>query len=162
VTIEIRGLARTELGALSRLHALCFPNDAWTVRDFLELLSIRGASGHIAAAPRGGKNPPGGIAGFILDIVNDDAEILTIGVAPDFRRAGIAHALIDHLAQRAKTKGAGRILLEVAADNYTAIRLYENKGFSMLGERPGYYRRPWGSTDAYIFGFPLVGGADQS
>jgi len=156
MSVEIRTLARSELGALAKLHAACFPADAWTVRDFIELLAIRGAGGHVATAPRSG------IVGFIIDIVSDDAEILTLGVTPDQRRAGIARALIDHLTRRARAKGAQRILLEVAADNYAAIRLYEDKGFRMLGERPGYYRRPEGNTDAYIFGFSLTGSTEQT
>jgi ribosomal-protein-alanine N-acetyltransferase len=63
--------------------------------------------------------------------------------------------MIDDLSRRARQKGAGRVLLEVAADNPAAIRLYETMGFALLGERPGYYRRPAGKTDAYIFALPL-------
>jgi ribosomal-protein-alanine N-acetyltransferase len=147
---ELRLLARSELGALTKLHAQCFPVDPWTVRDFLELLAIRGASGHLAI---GAERE---ITGFILDLIGpEDAEILTIGVAPETRRRGLARALIGNLAKRARQRGARRLLLEVAADNDAAITLYKSSGFILLGERPGYYRLPTGRADALIFGHSL-------
>ena len=151
MTIELRSLQRTELGALAKIHAVCFPTDGWTVRDFMELLAIRGATGHVAV----GENDA--IAGFILDIVGiDDAEILTLGTVPEARRRGIGRLLIDNLARRAKQKSVSRVLLEVASDNFAAIALYESYGFKLLGERPGYYRRPGGKIDAYIFALSLA------
>ncbi|HEX4114080.1 MAG TPA: ribosomal protein S18-alanine N-acetyltransferase [Stellaceae bacterium] len=147
---EFRLLARSDLGALAKLHGHCFSVDPWTVRDFLELLAIRGASGHLAI---GAERE---IAGFILDLIGpEDAEILTIGVAPGARRHGIARALIANLAKRARQRGARRLLLEVAADNEAAIALYRSIGFILLGERPGYYRLPSGRADALIFGLLL-------
>jgi [ribosomal protein S18]-alanine N-acetyltransferase len=147
---ELRLLLRSELGALAKLHAECFPVDPWTVRDFMELLAIRGASGHLVVSPQAG------IMAFILDLIGpDDAEILTIGVAPDARRRGWARALISDLAKRARQRGARRVLLEVAADNKPAISLYSSAGFILLGERPGYYKSPSGRADALIFGLSL-------
>lgn len=156
MTEELRLLARSELGALTKVHAECFPADPWSVRDFMELLAIRGASGHLAVLPENG------IAAFILDLIGpDDAEILTIGVAPAARRRGLGRALIADLAKRARRKGARRILLEVAADNRNAIALYHSFGFTLLGERPGYYRLPTGRGDALIFGFSLAPTIEQ-
>jgi ribosomal-protein-alanine N-acetyltransferase len=156
MTVDLRLLTRSELGALTKLHGLCFPIDPWTVRDFLELLAIRGASGHLAVSPEPG------IDGFILDLIGpEDAEILTIGVAPHARRRGVARALIADLAKRARHRGARRILLEVAADNNAAIALYTSSAFTLLGERPGYYRLPSGKADALIYGLSLIRGTDH-
>lgn len=153
----LRLLVRSELGALSKVHAACFPVDPWAVRDFLELLAIRGASGHLASSAEIG------IAAFILDLIGpEDAEILTLGVLPTARRGGLARALIADLVKRARHKGARRLLLEVAADNHGAIALYNSVGFVLLGERPGYYRLPSGKADALIFGRPLGQTGEQS
>jgi ribosomal-protein-alanine N-acetyltransferase len=150
MTPEMRILRRSELGALVKLHAQCFPADPWSVRDFMELLAIRGAGGHIAVSAESG------IVAFILDLIGpDDAEILTLGVAPTLRRHGFARMLIADLAKRARQRGAKRVLLEVAADNRSAISLYTSVGFNLLGERPGYYRFPTGKADALIFGLSL-------
>lgn len=154
---ELHLLARSQLGALAKVHAECFPVDPWSVRDFMELLAIRGASGHLAILPETG------IAAFILDLIGaDDAEILTIGVAPTARRQGLARVLIGDLTKRARQRGARRVLLEVAADNRPAIALYNSIGFILLGERPGYYRLPSGKADALIFGLSLHRATDLS
>jgi ribosomal-protein-alanine N-acetyltransferase len=117
----------------------------------MELLMIRSASGRLAMFPEGG------IAAFMLDLIGpDDAEILTIGVAPGARRQGLARLLIGDLMRRARQRGMRRILLEVAADNEPGITLYTSAGFVLLGKRPHYYRRPDGNTDAFIFGFSLA------
>lgn len=156
MTIDLRVLGRTDLGALSKVHADCFPIDPWSVRDFMELLAIRGASGHLAVSAEDGINA------FILDLIGpEDAEILTIGVVPRARRRGLARRLIADLARRARQRGATRILLEVAADNDPAITLYTSAGFMLLGERPRYYHRPTGNTDAFVFGLPLVSRPDH-
>jgi len=156
MSAELRLLVRSELGALAKLHAQCFPVDPWTVRDFMELLAIRGASGHLATAPEAG------IEAFILDLIGpEDAEILTIGVAPGARRRGLARALIADLVKRARHRGARRVLLEVAAENQPAISLYSSAGFILLGERPGYYKSPSGRADALIFGLSLSRQADR-
>lgn len=152
---ELRLLVRSQLGALTKVHAECFPVDPWSVRDFMELLAIRGASGHLAVSPENG------ISAFIIDLIGpDDAEILTIGVAPGARRRGLARVLIGDLTKRARQRGARRVLLEVAADNQAAIALYNSIGFIPLGERPGYYRLPSGKADALIFGLSLGRAAD--
>jgi ribosomal-protein-alanine N-acetyltransferase len=156
MTEELRHLMRSELGAVAKRHAECFPLDPWSVRDFLELLAIRGASGHLVVSAESG------IAGFIIDLIGpDDAEILTIGVVPDARRRGLARMLIADLGKRARQRGVRRILLEVAADNRAAISLYGSIGFILLGERPGYYRLPSGKADALIFGLSLTQGVDR-
>ncbi len=117
----------------------------------MELLAIRGASGHLAVSSEAG------IMAFILDLIGpDDAEILTIGVAPGARRRGWARALISDLAKRARQRGVRRLLLEVAADNKPAISLYSSAGFILLGERPGYYKSPSGKADALIFGLSFA------
>lgn len=156
MTPELRLLRRSELGALVKVHAECFPVDPWSVRDFMELLAIRGASGHVAVSAESS------ILAFILDLIGpDDAEILTLGVAPPLRRHGYARMLIADLAKRARQRGAQRLILEVAADNQSAISLYASIGFILLGERPGYYRLPTGKADALIFGLRLRDHPDQ-
>jgi len=149
----LRRMTRVDFGALARLHAECFPFDAWQITDFMELLGIPGASGHIAEADESHK-----IGGFILDLITaEDAEILTLGVAPVLRRQGIGRKLIEDLARRARQKGAQRLILEVAADNNAALGLYESSGFTRLGQRPGYYRRKNSNMDAFILGRSLGG-----
>jgi ribosomal-protein-alanine N-acetyltransferase len=49
-----------------------------------------------------------------------------------------------------------RMILEVAADNPAALRLYEKLGFQKISERKGYYVRPDGQpATALVMARPL-------
>ena len=80
---------------------------------------------------------PGGFA--LIRTVADEAELLTIAVAPDHRRKGIATGLLSHGMTRANARGAITLFLEVAADNAGAIAFYEKAGFARTGRRREYY-----------------------
>lgn len=78
--------------------------------------------------------------GFIVyRVVADEAEIITLGVAPNARRGGIAAAMLEIAAADAKKRGAKKMFLEVAEDNAPARALYEQSGFANIGVRPKYY-----------------------
>lgn len=74
-------------------------------------------------------------------VVADEAELLLIITAPDHRRQGHARALLQTLHRAANERGAGRVFLEVAADNHAACALYRAEGYESCGRRPGYYPR---------------------
>lgn len=78
--------------------------------------------------------------GFIVyRVVADEAEIITIGVAPDARRGGVAAAMLAIAEQDAKKRGATKMFLEVATDNAAARALYRSAGYAEVGVRPKYY-----------------------
>lgn len=89
---------------------------------------------------------PGGFALFAL--AADEAEVLTLAVAPGARRRGLGAALLAAAAAAAAARGARSIHLEVAEDNAAARALYARAGFAETGRRRGYYARPGGRTDA--------------
>jgi ribosomal-protein-alanine N-acetyltransferase len=74
----------------------------------------------------------------------DEAELLNLGVAPEFRRKGVATALLDALTAAA----AGDIFLEVAEPNTSAIALYSKSGWEPVAIRRGYYQS--GRIDAVV------------
>ena len=86
-----------------------------------------------------------GYAGYWFD--GDDAQIMTIGVAKQYQRKGIASKLLSTMIKTAKQIGAKRMLLEVRVDNVPALALYERFGFVKMGLRKRYYQ-PEG-VDAY-------------
>ena len=78
---------------------------------------------------------------ILLRSVADEAEVLTICVAPESRRAGLGR---DLLRAGLSLLGAGqiaRVFLEVAEDNLPAQGLYQSEGFVEVAERRDYYRR---------------------
>lgn len=86
-----------------------------------------------------------GYAGFWFD--GDDAQIMTIGVAKEYQKRGIASNLLKTMIENAKSIGAKRMLLEVKVNNNSALKLYEKFGFTKMGLRKRYYM-PEG-IDAY-------------
>ncbi|MBI5939952.1 MAG: GNAT family N-acetyltransferase [Caulobacterales bacterium] len=78
--------------------------------------------------------------GFILcRAVADEAEILTLAVAPLVRRNGVGRALVEAAAQTAHARGADSLFLEVASDNVAALGLYAGAAFEPAGLRKAYY-----------------------
>lgn len=82
------------------------------------------------------------IAGFaMLRLLGDDVELMTIAVAPKFRGKGVGEALLRACFEDLMMTAGKRMVLEVAADNPAAIRLYRKLGFQKISERKGYYAR---------------------
>lgn len=85
--------------------------------------------------------------GFVLSrMAADEAEILTIGVAPLARRKGIAGLLLSTHLGRLTAAGTRRVFLEVDHENHAALALYASFGFQKVGERKAYYRRAEGDS----------------
>ncbi len=114
--------------ALAVLHATSFPQP-WAEAEFAALLGQPGVAAWMW-----------GHDGFILvRAVGDEAEILTLAVAPTQRRKGVAGALLQEAARVLKHGGGQKLYLEVASDNAAALALYAKQGFAATGRRAGYY-----------------------
>jgi [ribosomal protein S18]-alanine N-acetyltransferase len=145
MSVALRTVVRADLPALARLHAQCFPEDAWDEAALAGILGMPGAQARLAEEV---DRPLGLLFAIIL---REEAEILTLGVAPAAQRQGIARRLLDDLFTRAGEAGARRVVLEVAADNSAALALYETSGFGTVGIRHAYYQRERGAAiDAWL------------
>ncbi|WP_319637531.1 GNAT family N-acetyltransferase [Roseitranquillus sediminis] len=90
----------------------------------------------------------GGATAFALGrTAADEAELLTLVTAPEYRRQGLARRCLAAFEAEAAQRGATVSLLEVAADNHAACDLYASAGYNEAGRRRGYYDS---STDALI------------
>lgn len=93
----------------------------------------------------------GVVRGYVgSQTVLDETDMMNIAVHPDFRRKGIAAALITKLVSQLKARGSRILRLEVRESNAPAIALYESLGFAQLGLRKNYYRNP--KENALILG----------
>lgn len=85
--------------------------------------------------------------GFALGrVIVDEAELLTLAVAPEARRRGIARHCLSTFENKAESMGATRAFLEVAETNSAARALYQSAGWSEDAIRRDYYRVPEGGT----------------
>lgn len=151
---EIRAFGGLELGAAEALHRVCFPADwdqPWSRQSFAEMLAMPGTFGLMA---RDAQNAVLGLV--VVRTAADEAEILTIAVEPQARRQGLGAALIAAARTEARSRGARKLHLEVAEDNFAARKLYAGLGFETVGKRAGYYGRgSLGSVAAILMALPL-------
>ena len=68
-----------------------------------------------------------------------EADVLTVGVVPEYRGKGIAKAIMALLTDWANAQGSTAMMLEVKTDNHEAIRLYESLGYLKLNVRKDYF-----------------------
>ena len=86
-----------------------------------------------------------------MHIAADEGFLDNVAVAPASRRGGVASALLDVLLAEGRARGLSRLTLEVRPSNAAALALYEKKGFTCDGVRPGFYRDP--AEDAAIYSY---------
>lgn len=130
---------------LAAIHASGFER-GWDAHEFERMLADRLTIAHLARP--GGKGAPTGFA--LSRVVVDEAEILTVAVAPASRRAGLATLLLQHHLGRLAAAGAHKVFLEVAEDNVAAISLYRRHGFNEIARRQAYYARAKGAPATAI------------
>ncbi|MBI4875028.1 MAG: GNAT family N-acetyltransferase [Acidobacteria bacterium] len=82
----------------------------------------------------------GQVAAFLVSrqTAPGESEILNLAVDPDFRRRGLASALVRSVQRRRP----GQLFLEVRESNLAAQDLYGKLGFDRVGRRPKYYENP--------------------
>jgi [ribosomal protein S18]-alanine N-acetyltransferase len=140
--IELVPMTRADLPAVTELERALFPEDPWSEGMLRDELRARDRY-YLIAREDGDLIAYGGVANLA-----GEAHIMTIGVRTDRRRAGLGARLLEALLERAAAWQCTRVLLEVAADNEAARRLYERYGFAPIGVRRNYY--PATRTDAVV------------
>ena len=125
-----------DAGLVATIHASCFarPWDEAAMAQFIAgpdtlclIASVADSSG-------------AGSAGFLIARkAADEAELLTLGVAPSCRRMGLACALLRNAMAVLRASGTKQLFLEVDEGNDAAIALYRSLGAVEVGLRPSYY-----------------------
>ncbi len=107
----------------------------WPERSFVfEISENPGSRAWVAEAD-------GKIVGMIVAwLFVDEAHIATIATHPQYRRRGIACALLQHTLVSMRREGAISAVLEVRASNSAAQEMYRQFGFEESGRRPRYYK----------------------
>lgn len=124
---EIRRAGERDLAAIATIQEASPEGANWPVRDYLACVTW------VAVCE-------GQVAGLLAmrSVAPDEHELLNLAVLPEYRRRGIARALLDY----AKSRSPGLWFLEVRESNDAARTFYKSNGFSDFGKRKGYYRDP--------------------
>ena len=118
----------------------CFGESAWTMESLRSQLDK--SDSRCTVAVEGDT-----VIGFLaFEQVLDEGSIVEVAVHPDYRRRGIAKALITSAINSAE--GLHTVFLEVRESNVPAVKLYESFGFERIAVRKGYYDHP--KEDAVI------------
>lgn len=92
------------------------------------------------------------IAGYVTyTCIFDEIQIANVATHPNYRKQGIAYALIGHLISDGKSNNSALITLEVRTSNIPAINLYKKCGFESCGLRKNYYSYP--TEDAILMNY---------
>ncbi|MCT8001922.1 GNAT family N-acetyltransferase [Sphingomonas sanguinis] len=136
ISLTLRDGDARDAGVIEQVMAAAFDpiwGEAWTRAQLLGVMTMPGI--HLLIAEAGGE-----AAGFALTrSVMDEAELLLLGVAPDYRRNGIASALVEMVVADCAARGVVTLHLEVRANN-PAVLFYTAHGFAKCGERRNYYK----------------------
>ena len=71
-----------------------------------------------------------------------ETDMMNVAVRPEYRRQGIAEALILALIGQLRRRQSHCLTLEVRDSNTSARALYGKLGFLEIGRRRNYYRNP--------------------
>ncbi len=122
--MTVRNAVESDYPAIARIQYRCPEAAQWPAGDYSNFRVL------VAVAN-------GTLFGFCAwrQSMDDEAELLNLGVDPDHRKRGVASALLTALEAAAK----GTIYLEVAETNAPAITAYHKMGWESIGVRRGYY-----------------------
>jgi ribosomal-protein-alanine N-acetyltransferase len=128
--------------SVAELEKICFGTEAWSEKSVTSELTNALSLWLVA-------DDNGRVAGYVgSQTVMDETDMMNVAVHPDYRKQGIATALIVGLVGELRKKGSHCLTLEVRASNENAISLYRKLDFQQIGLRKNYYHNP--KEDALI------------
>lgn len=140
--IQIVPMAAEHISAIAKIERECF-SAPWSEKALAEELDVPSAI-FITALDNGN------VAGYVgMHHLGDVGYICNVAVSSDYRRKGIAGALLEYLIDYANKNSLSEITLEVRTSNEAARSLYEKFGFERLGTRPNFYNNPKENAEIY-------------
>ncbi|MEU1972089.1 ribosomal protein S18-alanine N-acetyltransferase [Microbacterium sp. NPDC019599] len=134
--MSIRPATPEDLAAIMAIERASFPTDAWSEPMMREELSS--PHGRYFVSEEAGRLV--GYGGLRAPQGSRDADIQTIAIAESARGRGRGRVLLEALLTEASARRVHEVFLEVRADNPVAQSLYASEGFAEVGRRPRYYQ----------------------
>ena len=142
----IREMAPADAAAIESVLASSTGASQWSAGDLLHLAKM---GTRVWVAEEAGEV----VGASATRTVADEVEVLTLGVAPSWRRRGVGRGLMATAMEEAGHAGARQVFLEVRESNRGARAFYAALGFVESGRRRAYYRDP--AEDALVLARPV-------
>ncbi|HXS12316.1 MAG TPA: N-acetyltransferase [Acidobacteriaceae bacterium] len=153
--MRLREYSDSDLGIIFALDEVCFaPPFRFSARAMRQFAEARNALTVVA------ETDAGDVAGFCIAHVERarkglNAYVVTLDVAPQHRRHGLARQMMQRIEQQAAEAGCDAIALHVSVENEGAIAFYESEGYERthmvksfygLGRHAYVYRKALGNA----------------
>ncbi len=139
--LKIEAATLRLLDSLYKIEQQCFSEEAFSRRQIAYLLTDFNTIALVAKADCA-------LAGFVIVQLETDeivfGHVVTLNVAPIFRRKKVATQLLAEMERELKLRGVGECRLEVREDNKSGISLYLKVGYRAVGRLERYYGKKHG------------------
>jgi ribosomal-protein-alanine N-acetyltransferase len=138
--VVLRGYRPSDLQAIFALDQICFaPPFRFSMRAMRQFAESQNALTVVAECDGTAE-----VAGFCIAHVEDLDErriayIVTLDVAPEQRRHGLAQAMMALVEQQARAAGCAAMELHVSVENEGAIAFYEREGYARVRVVKSFY-----------------------
>jgi len=152
----IRPATAADIDAIVAIERVAFSDPPWSRSSFVRLLKDPYVQFLVAEAadPLGGPPAAATVVGYVVTyVVVDEADISNLAVSPECRGRGVGRRLLEAAIAGVESVGVRTVYLEVRESNTVALRLYDSRGFGVVGRRSAYYRHP--AEDALILRLTL-------
>jgi ribosomal-protein-alanine N-acetyltransferase len=139
--LSLRAAEVSDLDAIAAIERRAF-SDPWSRASFGSMLGEAAVCFLVAMVDDQ-------LAGYIVAwFIGGDGEVGNVAVDERFRGQGIGDRLLEAALAEGRRRRVESVYLEVRESNAAAQRMYDRRGFSRVGRRRRYYRRP--EEDALI------------
>ena len=143
----VRRLGMEDVDRILDIEQLAYPYP-WTRGIFVDCLS----AGYACFGLQLGRE----LAGYsIASHAAGEAHLLNLCVHPEWQRRGYGSLLLEYMINHVARLNCGAMFLEVRVSNPRAARLYENRGFKVIGQRCNYYQAGERREDAIVMRLEL-------
>jgi len=150
--MKLRPYLSSDLDALVELDNLCFEPPFRFPRAAMRGFLLAANAQTVVA-----ETPERTVAGFCILHVERSKRgplgyIVTLDVAPEHRRQGLAGELMQRAEDQSSEAGCAAVLLHVFPGNAAAIRFYERRGYVLCHPVADFYGP---GSDALVYRKPL-------
>lgn len=144
--MEITNIGIDKLEDLVNLEQLCFPKDYYS-REVIEE-QCEDCRTFIYGVKEG-RQIIAQISIYNWKGEKDYIKLVNLGVHPERRNQGYAHALIRHAIDYMQSEGLSILKAETRISNEAMRKVFENLGFNQISEIAGYYDSPTETACVY-------------